>query len=131
VITSLATGGSPSYSILGVESYSGASSTSPIDGPGTCATGFGTSLASGNYTVTTGDKNIGWAVSTGGGLTAASGWTDRQNATAADLIDQTAASGTANAQFTTTGSADFVAAGLAIQPSGGGGGGHCASCDLS
>jgi len=112
------TGTGAVYVILGAESFSGATISNPIDGSGACVIGSSTTPATGSYAVTTGDYNIGWVLCQGA-ATVGAGWSDLQNATYSDLEGQTAASGSANATWTST-TGNWAAEGIAIKPAGGG-----------
>lgn len=92
-----------------------------IDGAGVCATGNSTAPASGNYTVTTGDLNVGFAIAGGGGLTAGAGWNFRVSSSGGSFTsnargeDQSAASTTANSTWTCTTGA-WAVIGIAFLP---------------
>lgn len=111
-------GNACTYTEVTVAEYSNILPTSPLDGAGASAGGNSTAPASGNYTVSLGDLNVGFAFSTGGGLCtgAGSGWTPRSCPGSGDslLEDQTAATTTANATFTSL-TSGWGAIGLAFK----------------
>lgn len=105
----------------GVAEYSGVIATSPLDGAGVCAVNqTGTSLASGNYTVTVNDLLIGWGFSNPGMTNnnlAVSAWLPRSGVEVDSNVqfqDSLAATTTANATAS-AGSGDWSMCGIAFK----------------
>lgn len=115
-ITVAKTGGAGYVSVNAV-TYTGISA---IHGAGTNASGTGTVVASGNYTVSVYDLNIGIAI--GESVISGTGWHARASdanggsSPFAMIEDQIAATTTANATFTNQISDPWVSIGLAFTP---------------
>ena len=112
--TVTASNSSATYMNIVAAEYSGFGASDPIDGSGAAATGDGTAISSGSFTVTVNDLVVGFALGSDGSTTAVSG-TSRGTDNFSMLEDQNASSTSASADFSQTGSTHWNALGAAFK----------------